>query len=202
MSANPTIIFGAPHGATFWGHNGLEVYLQAGKRSPVVPPGILEGDYVRDLLLDIEENAPPSIDDYYLFLSPTETPPAARAKAVNKMIKAIGGDCLYIEPHVNASGMGQNWNNAEGHIVFHNEAGEEYAAQLSEQIDRHKIMDTTNRGIRRGWFTVLKEVNCPALLAEMFFMTNKAETLAAATLEGQLGFCNGFTSFMGLQVAA
>jgi hypothetical protein len=196
-----TIIIGTPHGGTLYGHDGLQLYMQKGKQSPSVPPGIYEGEWIRELIEDLSEEADRRKifrHFYFLFSAPTETPPNTRRRMVNMLVKELkrnGSESLYIEPHVNADGHSE-WTDAEGHRVFYNEkAGRYKALDLSDSIHSWKPIKTKERSPLESKFPWINKMHCPALLAELFFMTNKKETEAANTFEGLKAYTMGLMEF-------
>jgi len=205
-----TIIYGNPHGRVYYMHGGKRVYMESGKKSPGMPQGwhesesdelpeigIHEGEWVYNMLNKYTEHlwntdSPLFAKTQVMFNSASEYPPKARAAAVNLLLKYIDDDAIYIEPHCNASG--NDWSDAQGHKVLYNEAASKFAPMLSRCIDVNKAPDTKERALKLAALSwALDEVNCPAMYAEMFFMTNKYETAIAQKYLGIEG------SYLGLQ---
>ena len=80
--------------------------------------------------------------------------------------------------------------------MFYDVTAMDYAIELSRLIDANKAPDTPERTPKRApksWW--LDEVDCPAMYAECFFMTNKTETALCQEYLGMEGFFKSFEQF-------
>jgi hypothetical protein len=162
------VIVTVSHGGT---HDGI--YLQSGKAGP----HIREGEYLRRLLDGFGDHNP---NIHLLRAGDIESPPGRRKDAVNRLVAKYGkSNCLLIEPHVNASGMG-GWKPAKGHRIIHN--GKYGVVDAAKELDAlHSAwIGTESRGVTNGLgkYTMLG-VNCAAIIDELYFMTNREESDAA-----------------------
>ena len=211
------LFYGAPHGG-IWHSRDFCLYMETGKKSPGMPSkfydydslpeiGIHEGEWVRQMLsvysemlwdlygLETQQDKRPFLDSDFLFMGAPEYSPASRAAAVNLLVDAHGGDCIYIEPHVNASG--NDWSAADGHRVFYNDQAKDMAKELSHKIALNKPINTKERTPSMApkswsWFHKIK---CPAMLCELFFMTNQRETEACQGFEAMGQIADAFHEF-------
>lgn len=155
------------------GHGGvaLGVYMTAGKRSPEVPPGILEGQFnrrVARLLL-----APNVIQ---LNPGPHDIPVGTRVKTVNAIAAGAGEPVALISIHANASGYGNRWTDAQGFRVFHSRWASRESKLMADLmhkafVESEKIPPSNRDPLGRN-YTILWRTKCPSILIECGFMTS------------------------------
>lgn len=114
-----------------------------------------------------------------------------RANTINKNLKNIGYDCIYVSIHCNAA-PGNWWSNASGWSVWVYGNGSEKSKKMGKIMsDMSKEMKLTgNRwipptGYNEANFYVLKNTNMPAVLCENCFMTNKEDVELLLSEEGK-----------------
>ena len=168
----------------------------SGKRSPRFDDGsrFFEYEFNRDVvsrlakLLDAERI-------HYEIITPEKDFDVAlstRAARANTFCSQYGAaNCLFISVHSNAYGDGTNWTTPKGWEVYTcvgKTKSDEIAIMFWEEAN--KLFPAYGRKVRNGKgqpgetndgpdyeanFTVLVKTNCPAILTENFFYTNKEE---------------------------
>ena len=102
--------------------------------------------------------------------------------------------CIYISIHTNAHGNGSEFTTAKGnsvHISTNASSKSHKFAELLEEEFKTEYKDLTRwRGVKENDFYVLKKTNCPAVLLETGFMTNKEETLLMLSEDWKDRFVN------------
>lgn len=176
----------------------IKYYLNAGhgvetkgKRSPFVPPGVLEYQFNRDIAHFVEDEWDARINETGytpMTVTPLEcTDNAIPLKRVVRIVngyRTLGGDPFLISIHANAAGNAKKWYPARGTKVFiHPSCGPRsesfrFAKRLSRAVS--KALDTKDRGVGKRNFKVLG-VKCPAVLLECGFMTNSGEATKLAS---------------------
>ena len=160
------------HWGMVWGH-----YLWPGKQSPMVPPGIYEGEFNRDMCQRIHALDP--ANTVITVPGPINVPLRARIKFINKL--STVEDCALLSIHANAAGRA-GWNEAQGHAVFHSRtplaASKRLAHTVSTQLERAHY--TSSRGVKKANFSIITyghkrilQAKIPAVLIEYEFMTNR-----------------------------
>lgn len=153
------------------GH-GLKPSPTPGKRSPKMDNGkqLFEHEFNYIIAKYIEEYLP---KNYFNIIWTTkeqiDIPLYKRVDIANKN-KAD----LYLSIHANA--FNNNWNQANGLETYIYKKGGK--AEKIANIIHPKLIQVANqknRGIKEANFYVLKETDCPALLFELGFYTNKEE---------------------------
>jgi len=171
------LLLDAGHSGTTFGH-----YWTPGKRSPHIPPGFFEGDMNREIC----ESAAWSLNEA-CFLNPGPYPIALKdrvafANRINKKEKSV-----LLSVHCNAAGNGKTWNKANGFTVFvhprASQTSKDFADHLSYFMQEETILK--NRGIKTARFKILS-VDCPAVLLECGFMTNKKDVDYLSKIDGKL----------------
>jgi len=164
------------------GHGGIinQKYQTKGKRSPDVPPGILEGEFTRDIVKRVCAGLQRlEIPHYDLVPEQRNITLKERVARANSFYKR-GQSALYISIHANA--FSNDWNDANGVTVFHypkSNKGALYAGELLEHLEQHTRF--RNRGVRSARFSVLKNTKMPAILSENGFMTHPREAKRLTT---------------------
>jgi N-acetylmuramoyl-L-alanine amidase len=164
------------------GHGGLSPfngeYVTKGKRSPKFDDGsvLYEGVNNRDNANRIKEVL--EAKGYEVVMIPDtwkDTPLRERAR----MINTIKGEKILISIHSDGFGNGIDWNDANGIGVFKYDLCSDRTDILASAMNNSLICNfdgvAKNRGIRRANFAILRETNCPAILLELGFHTNKEE---------------------------
>lgn len=167
----------------------------AGKRSPKFEDGsrFFEYEFNRDVAARLAK----MLDDdgiQYELITPEkdyDVPLSTRAARANAICAKYGvTNCLFISIHSNAYGDGVSWTTPSGWEVYTcvgKTKSDEVATMFWEEAN--KLFPLINRRVRNGKgqpegndgpdyeanFTVLVKTNCPAILTENFFYTNKEE---------------------------
>jgi N-acetylmuramoyl-L-alanine amidase len=178
------------------GHGGLVdgKYQTAGKRSPkfsdgrVLFEGVNNRDNVQRIMKAFRENALECVDivnsDYDVSL-------VERVKKANKLSKER--KCVYISIHSDANGDGVKWDQASGMSVYTSKGQTKSDIFASIVIDslqenflstiKWRTDKTDGDEDKEENFYVLKNTDCPAILCELGFHTNEAETRRMMTLD-------------------
>ena len=178
------------------GHGGLVdgKYQTAGKRSPKFSDGrvLFEGVNNRDNVIRImkafKENGLDCVD---IVNSEYDVSLVERVKKANKLSKER--KCIYISIHSDANGDGVKWDQASGMSVFTSEGQTKSDIFASIVIDslqenflstiKWRTNKTDGDEDKEENFYVLKNTDCPAILCELGFHTNEAETKRMMTLD-------------------
>jgi N-acetylmuramoyl-L-alanine amidase len=165
-----------------------------GKRSPQVPPGIIEWEFdmsvsmcLESLLIDAGHEAFRTMQ----ISEPTNKPPVTR--------RSIGAKAdLFISVHANAA-EDSAWSHANGFCVFHKAAGAQLARLIAASYKAAipEIRPRFGGSMHRGYDVLPWSI--PSVLIECGFMTNKTEAafmaepknqqrIARAIAEGVLAF--------------
>ena len=178
------------------GHGGLVdgKYQTAGKRSPKFSDGrvLFEGVNNRDNVIRImkafKENGLDCVD---IVNSEYDVSLVERVKKANKLSKER--KCIYISIHSDANGDGVKWDQASGMSVFTSEGQTKSDIFASIVIDslqenflstiKWRTNKTDGDEDQEENFYVLKNTDCPAILCELGFHTNEAETKRMMTLD-------------------
>lgn len=114
-----------------------------------------------------------------------------RANTINKNMKGLGYETLYVSIHCNAANA-PGWSNANGWTVWVYGNGSAKSKKMGEIMAQNaKEMNLTgNRwipptGYNEANFYVLKNTNMPAVLCENCFMTNKEDVEFLLSEEGK-----------------
>ena len=178
------------------GHGGLVdgKYQTAGKRSHKFSDGrvLFEGVNNRDNVIRImkafKENGLDCVD---IVNSEYDVSLVERVKKANKLSKER--KCIYISIHSDANGDGVKWDQASGMSVFTSEGQTKSDIFASIVIDslqenflstiKWRTNKTDGDEDQEENFYVLKNTDCPAILCELGFHTNEAETKRMMTLD-------------------
>ena len=178
------------------GHGGLVdgKYQTAGKRSPkfadgrVLFEGVNNRDNVQRIMKAFRENGLECVD---VVDSEYDVSLVERVKKANKLSK--DRKCVYISIHSDANGDGIKWDQASGMSVYTSKGQTKSDIFASIVIDslQEKFLSTIKWRIdktdgdedKEENFYVLKNTDCPAILCELGFHTNEAETRRMMTLE-------------------
>ena len=185
------------------GHGGLinGKYQTAGKRSPKFPDGkvLFEGvnnrDNVKRIMEKFKANGLDCID---IVNSDADISLGTRVREANKLSKYR--DCVYISIHSDAAGDGVKWHSASGISIWTSigQTRSDMVAQLVVDSLQEKFGDTVKWRTNKTdgdedceeQFYVLKATNCPAILCELGFHTNEAETKRMMTTEFKDKVCD------------
>lgn len=178
------------------GHGGMVngKYVTPGKRSPKFEDGsqLFEGVNNRDLTKRLIANLQSeNIDCIDIVASEQDISLETRVQRANKQHQIKKS--LYISIHSDAAGDGTNWHSASGISVYTSKGqtkSDEFAQiifdELHEQFgDTVKWRTETSDGDKdkEEDFYVLRNTNCPAVLLELGFHTNKEEAKKMLTPE-------------------
>jgi N-acetylmuramoyl-L-alanine amidase len=178
------------------GHGGLVdgKYQTAGKRSPkfadgrVLFEGVNNRDNVQRIMKAFRENGLECVD---VVNSEYDVSLVERVKKANKLSK--DRKCVYISIHSDANGDGIKWDQASGMSVYTSKGQTKSDIFASIVIDelynkftstiKWRTNNTDGDKDQEENFYVLKNTDCPAILCELGFHTNEAETRRMMTLE-------------------
>jgi N-acetylmuramoyl-L-alanine amidase len=178
------------------GHGGLVdgKYQTAGKRSPkfadgrVLFEGVNNRDNVQRIMKAFRENGLECVD---VVDSEYDVSLVERVKKANKLSK--DRKCVYISIHSDANGDGIKWDQASGMSVYTSKGQTKSDIFASIVIDelynkftstiKWRTNNTDGDKDQEENFYVLKNTDCPAILCELGFHTNEAETRRMMTLE-------------------
>jgi len=178
------------------GHGGLVdgKYQTAGKRSPkfsdgrVLFEGVNNRDNVQRIMKSFRENGLECVD---VVSSEYDVSLIERVKKANKLSKER--KCVYISIHSDANGDGVKWDQASGMSVYTSKGQTRSDIFASIVIDslQEKFLSTIKWRTdktdgdedKEENFYVLKNTDCPAILCELGFHTNEAETRRMMTLD-------------------
>lgn len=178
------------------GHGGLVngKYQTAGKRSPKFPDGrvLFEGvnnrDNVERIMAKFKANGLDCID---IVNSDLDVSLGERVRKANALAK--DRKCIYISIHSDAAGDGIKWHPASGISVWTSKGQtksdifasiviDELQAKFLQSI-KWRTNTTDGDEDHEENFYVLRETRCPAILCELGFHTNEAETKRMMTTE-------------------
>lgn len=178
------------------GHGGLVngKYQTAGKRSPKFPDGrvLFEGvnnrDNVERIMAKFKANGLDCID---IVNSDLDISLGERVRKANALAK--DRKCIYISIHSDAAGDGIKWHPASGISVWTSKGQtksdifasiviDELQAKFLQSIKWRTNMTDGDEDWEENFY-VLRETRCPAILCELGFHTNEAETKRMMTTE-------------------
>ena len=178
------------------GHGGLVdgKYQTAGKRSPkfadgkVLFEGVNNRDNVQRIMKAFRDNSLECVD---VVDSEKDVSLIERVKKANKLSK--DRKCVYISIHSDANGDGVKWDQASGMSVYTSKGQTKSDIFASIVIDelynkftstiKWRTNNTDGDKDQEENFYVLKNTDCPAILCELGFHTNEAETRRMMTLD-------------------
>lgn len=178
------------------GHGGLVdgKYQTAGKRSPkfadgrVLFEGVNNRDNVQRIMKAFRDNGLECVD---VVDSDNDVSLIERVKKANKLSK--DRKCVYISIHSDANGDGVKWDQASGMSVYTSNGQTKSDIFASIVIDelynkftstiKWRTNNTDGDKDQEENFYVLKNTDCPAILCELGFHTNEAETKRMMTLD-------------------
>lgn len=108
---------------------------------------------------------------------------ASRCKLANDYWAKLGKpkDTLFVSLHANAAGTG-SWSTARGVEVFTCKGASSASKNAAKKVCNHIYKDVynidkgfKNRGHKENNFYVIKNTNCPSILIEYGFYTNKED---------------------------
>jgi N-acetylmuramoyl-L-alanine amidase len=163
-----------------------------GKRSPKVDDGsvLMEGvnnrDIARRLIIALESEDIKCID---IVASTLDVSLKTRVIRANNLAKAK--PCVYISIHSDAAGDGVNWHPASGMSVYTSVGqtkSDEFAQLVIDELQENfkdsvkwRTYNSDKDEDKEEDFYVLKNTNCPAILCEFGFHTNKEEATKMLT---------------------
>jgi len=189
------------------GHGGAikGVYQTAGKRSPkfddgsVLYEGVNNRDNVKRVMTALKAEG---IDCVDIVKSNKDVPLEKRVADANAL--HAERPCVYISFHSDAAGNGVDWHPASGFSVYTSVGqteSDKFAELMINEIAAkfgNKIKWRTDKSDGDSdWeanFYVLKNTNCPAILIEAGFHTNKAEATAMLSEAWKIEYVNAVVS--------
>jgi N-acetylmuramoyl-L-alanine amidase len=192
---------------TFLLNSGHSIFT-AGKRSPLIPPGVLEYEFNFDVVKRIQRMA----SDVGLNTVHINPRPDTENMLLIEIVRRVNSfyaddrDCAFMSIHANASELksGSKWSKVNGAAVFiakkASENSERLARLLVKNVSEAAMFE--NRGVKRANYTVLVDTKCPAVLSENGFMTNHNDAtklsnpywrdrIAEAHVWSMLDYCEG-----------
>lgn len=179
------------------GHGGIisGKYVTTGKRSPKFDDGsqLFEGvnnrDIVNRLIKSMEEEGIKCVD---IVSSEQDVALSTRVERANSLSKTKS--CVYISIHSDANGDGVVWDKASGMSVYTSVGdtgkSDDFAELVINELQdnfkdsvKWRIESTDGDKDKEENFYVLKNTNCPAVLCELGFHTNKEEATKMLTAE-------------------
>ncbi len=165
-----------------------------GKRSPkfddgsVLMEGVNNREIVKKLMKYMEAEGIPCVD---IVASEQDISLPVRVERANKLAKTT--NCLYISIHSDANGDGTKWDAASGLSVYTSVGqtkSDEFAELVIDELQENFKSDvkwrtdsTDHDKDKEENFYVLKNTNCPAILCELGFHTNKEEATKMLTAD-------------------
>jgi len=163
-----------------------------GKRSPkfddgsVLMEGVNNRDIARRLIIALESEDIKCID---IVASTLDVSLKTRVIRANNLAKAK--PCVYISIHSDAAGDGVNWHPASGMSVYTSVGqtkSDEFAQLVIDELQENfkdsvkwRTDNSDKDEDKEEDFYVLKNTNCPAILCEFGFHTNKEEATKMLT---------------------
>ncbi len=181
------------------GHSGIGFghYLTWGKRSPEVPPGILEGEFNRRVCHLIHKISPSNTLE--LTPGPINIPLSywqdkkyfsSRTAYVNELYKRErkqGNEVAVLSIHANAAGN-KGWYDRKGMVIFTPKKPTKKEAKLSlsiadgfKQVSHFDSVQIKHKNVSR----ILSKTKCTSVLIEVDFMTNLLGAKYLASKDGQ-----------------
>lgn len=165
---------------------------------------IFSREIVQRIKQELEANGITTFIDY-LPLEPNEQMKAStykqeqskelswRVNYVNSLCSKYGtSNCIYVSVHVNAAGMGTNWMNARGWLVYTskgNTKSDTLATCLYKEAK--ELLPSVRSDFSDGDpdyesnFYILAKTKCPAVLTENLFQDNKEDVKFLTSEEGK-----------------
>jgi len=166
-----------------------------GKRSPQVPPGIIEWEFDMSVSMCLESLLIES--GHYAFRTMQISEPVNKSLSTRRAM-ANEAD-LFVSIHANAAAE-SGWSSASGFVVFHKSLGECLAVSIAASYKK-AIPEIRPRfgGLRDGSRLGVIPSGIPSVLIECGFMTNKTESafladpknqqrIARAIADGMIGY--------------
>lgn len=179
------------------GHGGMvnKKYTTAGKRSPkfedgsVLFEGVNNREIVKMLVKAMEAEDIKCID---IVASEQDVALTTRVDRANNLSRSK--PCIYISIHSDANGNGLEWDKASGLSVYTSEGdtgkSDDFAELVINELQENfkdsvkwRTESTDGDKDKEENFYVLKNTNCPAILCELGFHTNKEEATKMLSIE-------------------
>ena len=187
------------------GHGGLNPsgeYVTPGKRmvkdDVVFYEGVNNRDNVRRIIEGMERENLEAIDIVNDWRDVSLSERVRRANELSRDRK-----CVYISIHSDANSNGKEWNQASGIGTYVYEKGSSNSNDLAKYMHQELACNfyeiAKDRKIKKCGFYVVRNTNCPAILLELGFHTNKEEVKRMTTedwkeriVDSVVGACNIF----------
>lgn len=179
------------------GHGGIinKQYATPGKRSPkfddgsVLFEGVNNREIVKMLIKAMEAEGIKCID---IVASEQDVALSTRVDRANNLSRSK--PCIYISIHSDANGNGVEWDKASGLSIYTSEGdtgkSDDFAELVINELQdnfkdsvKWRTESTDGDKDKEENFYVLKNTNCPAILCELGFHTNKEEATKMLTIE-------------------
>ena len=181
------------------GHGGINPetgkYVTSGKRSPKFDDGSVfyEGVNNRDNVTRLyDAMKAEGMQVMKLVDTWKDIPLSQRTNTINQIHKEK--KCIVISVHSNGAGNGRDWYSAKGIEVFTSIGDTGHSDDLANTIMNELIcqfddtvkwrVDTSDGDLdKESQFWILRKTNCPSVLLELGFHTNKEECIRMQTEE-------------------
>ncbi|MCP4604511.1 MAG: N-acetylmuramoyl-L-alanine amidase [Proteobacteria bacterium] len=182
--SNTKLVIDAGHAGVAFGH-----YLQAGKQSPQVPPGIYEGEFNRQIARGIFYRS--TLPTEMLNPGPVPISLKYRVNYVNKLHKEEPG-LILLSIHANAASNSGWQTRRKGAVIFTAKNASKKSLSIAHRIDNRLDIQSqvSQYGIwesitKRENFRMINKTTCPAVLIECGFMDNKTDVERLTSKDGQ-----------------
>jgi len=179
------------------GHGGIvnKKYVTAGKRSPkfddgtVLYEGVNNREIVKMLIKAMEAEG---INYFDVVASEQDISLTTRVDRANNLSRSK--PCVYLSIHSDANGNGVEWDQASGMSAYTSigDTGksDDFAELIINELQENfgstvkwRTENTDGDKDKEENFYVLKNTNCPAVLCELGFHTNKEEATKMLSIE-------------------
>jgi N-acetylmuramoyl-L-alanine amidase len=152
-----------------------------GKRSPQVPPGIIEWEFDMSVAMCLESLLIESGHEAFRTMQISEP----ENKSLSTRRAMANGCDLFVSVHANAAAE-SGWSSANGFVVYYKPSGETLATKIASSYSK-QITEIRPRfgGIKSGANLGVIPSGIPGVLIECGFMTNRTEAAFLADSKNQ-----------------